>query len=301
MNHPILTAIAGFMLLVVSALALTAVASPWVFWLSEQVYPFAFHRVFNRTAMILFIAGAAVLFMRLKVKTPRDLGYPASRQDFVNGVLPGFAWGVVMMSCVSAVLLALGARELRTDPAESLLAAIGALPQALLSGLAVGFVEETFFRGALYTTIRRDSPAFAAAIATALLYATVHFFGEKIRIAPENVDAFSGLLFLSQFFGKFSQPLAILDAFVALFLVGVLLALVRERTGHIAASIGLHAGFVATIVVVKRISRPVFASDFGFLINRIDGIVGWLVALAAAIAVTLIYMRQPEMRASRLR
>ncbi len=47
----------------------------------------------------------------------------------------------------------------------------------------------------------------------------------------------------------------ILDAFLCLAAVGVLLGMVRALTGNIAACIGLHAGWVAVIYVVRETSN----------------------------------------------
>jgi hypothetical protein len=77
----------------------------------------------------------------------------------------------------------------------------------------------------------------------------------------------------------FAAPLAILDAFLALFAVGVVLALVRSATGNIAACIGLHAGWVWVILVAHAISEPQEASPLRFLLSRFDGFVGWLVCV----------------------
>ena len=53
---------------------------------------------------------------------------------------------------------------------------------------------------------------------------------------------------------SFAHPLGILDAFLCLVGVGVLLGMVRTLTGNIAACIGLHAGWVAMIFVVRETS-----------------------------------------------
>ena len=47
---------------------------------------------------------------------------------------------------------------------------------ALLAGLAVAIVEETFFRGLMYRAVDRESGFVAAAWCTAIVYAAIHFF-----------------------------------------------------------------------------------------------------------------------------
>jgi hypothetical protein len=70
--------------------------------------------------------------------------------------------------------------------------------------------------------------------------------------------------------------------------VGTLLALAREFTGHIGVCIGLHAGFVAVIVVLRKASIAVADQPASFLVSHFDGVVGWLVAAFAAVAIVAL-------------
>ena len=60
-----------------------------------------------------------------------------------------------------------------------------------------------------------------------------------------------GFQVLSRLFERYAQPLAFVDSFLALVALGILLALVRLRTGAIAACIGLHAAGVCAIFVLR--------------------------------------------------
>ena len=64
----------------------------------------------------------------------------------------------------------------------------------------------------------------------------------------------SGFTILAGFMRKFAYPKQIADAFLALYFVGVLLALVRHYTGNIAGCIGLHAGIVTVVMVIRKVS-----------------------------------------------
>ena len=113
-------------------------------------------------------------------------------------------------------------------------------------------------------------------------------WGAPKACAYEDVTAFSGFTALSGFFSGFAQPLRILDAFVALYFVGLLLALARRRWGNIAACIGLHAGFVAVIAVFRKISLPAPGADASLLVGSYDGLLGvWIAALTAACCLAL--------------
>ena len=59
--------------------------------------------------------------------------------------------------------------------------------------------------------------------------------------------------------------------------VGVLLGVVRLVTGNIAACIGLHAGWVAVIYVVRETTLPNPASPAAWVMGDYDGFIGWMV------------------------
>ncbi len=155
--------------------------------------------------------------------------------------------------------------------------------RALLAGFTVALIEETFFRGAMFSALARQGHWITAAVLTSMLYSLVHFVGEKVRIAPEDVNLASGWVILQRYFSAFADPARIGDAALALFLVGMLLALIRRLTGHIGGCIGLHAGFVAVIALFREVTTPMFDGTWSFLVSRFDGLVGYLVAVAAAL------------------
>ena len=147
--------------------------------------------------------------------------------------------------------------------------------RGLGTGLTVAFIEETFLRGAMFTAIQRESGAKAAIILTALVYSATHFFA-RYHIPADQVSWQSGLDLLAGTLQTFSDPLAIADAFLCLFGVGVVLGMVRAATGNIAACIGLHAGWVWIITFIRETSVPNREGALGFLVSQFDGVVGWL-------------------------
>jgi len=272
---------AGLML---ASLLAAAVLSPLVFHLVEK---FPIHRVFNRIAMAAFLIGAVLLLRRLSITNRETLGFAAPRAVLLRSAGWGFAIGVGLLGTVASVIFALGIRQWSGGPGNPILVVVAALPGALLSGIVVGTIEETFFRGAMYGAVRRQG-SFALAVAlTALLYSSVHFLGERFRIPDDQVDWNSGWVLLRNFFNAYRTPLALVDGLVALALVGAFLAIVRERMGHIGAAIGLHAGFVVVIQVIRKTSELVEDHPLVWLVGHRDGIVGWLVALATALVLPI--------------
>jgi len=160
-----------------------------------------------------------------------------------------------------------------------------------LSGITVALIEETFFRGAMHSGIERESGPWVAIGLTALLYSAVHFMG-SYRIPVEELGADSGLRHITGTLANFAAPQKIADAFLALFAVGVLLGLVRAYTGHIAACLGLHAGWVWIIAFLREGTQANHDSDWSFLISNFDGVVGWAVfAWTTLLGIAFLFWR----------
>ena len=165
----------------------------------------------------------------------------------------------------------------------------------VITGLTVSLIEETFLRGAMLTAITRESGARVAIVLTSLVYAATHFFG-RYRVTAADVNAGSGIDMLTYTLGMFGQPLHIIDTFLCLFAVGVLLGMVRVRTGNIAATIGLHAGWVAVIYVVREATDRRTGRAGSWMLSEVDGFIGWLVlawTLVLGVALYWWYRRSP--------
>ena len=274
-------AFAWFLLLFAAALVCVALLAYPAWLLLHSHFDFPFHRIGERLGMLALLVGFIALARRLGLADRASLGYGLPRRLFVREMLIGLALGVATMLLIVAAMSALG---LLAWSGRGLGAAAlaGLLLARLVSGLAVAFIEETFLRGAMYTAIARESGARVAVLLTALLYAATHFFG-KVRIAPADVTAYSGLALLGESLHAFAHFGGILDAFLALMAVGVVLALVRSATGNIAACLGLHAGWVWVILVAHELTAPRRDAPLGFLLSRFDGFVGWLVLAGTAV------------------
>lgn len=250
-------------------------AWPLYDWLTPT-FDVKFHRVANRLGMIALLVGFVLMARRLGVADRQSLGWGLTRGPFLREAGLGLLLGVATMLPIGVAMFAFDLRTLKPDIVIdlNLLAAIAA--GGLATGITVALIEETFMRGAMHTAIERESGAVMAVITTALLYSAVHFVG-RYRIPVEELGWDSGWRHVSGTLAQLAEPLAIMDAFLALAAVGVLLGIVRSLTGNIAACIGLHAGWVWVIAFLRETSQPNEAHPARFLLSNFDGVVGWLV------------------------
>ena len=118
----------------------------------------------------------------------------------------------------------------------------------------------------------------------------VHFLARS-KIPPDEVAWDSGFRLLGGVLTHFANPLPVLDSFLTLLLVGLLLAGVRQRTGAIAACIGLHAGWVCVIKATKDLTVVDTQAATAFLVGPFDGYTGWLVAGWGIVLVAIAWAR----------
>jgi hypothetical protein len=239
-------------------------------------FDFPFHRIGERIGMLALLVGFVLVARRAQLADRRSLGYGLPRPQFLRELLGALAIGVLTMLLVVAIMTMLGLLDWGDAAAMSGSQLARLTLSRLLSGLAVGLIEETFLRGAMFTAIERESGARLAIVLTSIIYSATHFFA-SYHIPATEVTPSSGLALLAGTLHLFARPLDIADAFLCLFAVGVVLARIRAITGNIAACIGLHAGWVWVMLVVHELTRPLREQPLSFLLSRFDGFVGWLV------------------------
>lgn len=292
-----LAVLAAFVLVLLAAMLGAALLAPWVQALLAPMAVFPLHRVFSRLTMLGVIALTTWLLLRYGLATRATLGWQLPWRAFLRRALLGLAAGIALMVLALVPLFLLDLRDWGPRAPQEIGGWMALALKGLGSGVAVALIEETFFRGAMQGALQRIGARGWALLAVPVLYAAVHFLGRAASVPYEEVDAFSGFTAWAGFFAGWGQPLAILDAFVALWFVGVLLALVRQRWGDIAGCIGLHAGFVAAIAMFRKVSVPQPASDWSFLVGRFDGLLGLWIALLTALLCLALWRGQRPVRA----
>ena len=291
-------ALALFLAAIAGAVLLAALLAYPAYALLHPLQPdWRFDRIAARIWALLMLAAVAFLARRLRLTSAADWGYGAPRPRWLAQFGFGLAAGLVSMLPVTLTMLALDVRPLRPDLTVGVLA--GALLAGLGSGLAVGFLEETLFRGlmqgAVLRELRRPLPAI---LAVAVVYSALHFLA-RANIPHAQVHWDSGLVLLASIFGQFAAPAGIVDSFLALCAVGLLLGLVTWWTGSIALAVGLHAGWVWMMRTTVGVTSGNAAAPFAWLVSRSDGYTGWLVLVWTLLVTLLIVAMRRRLRSWR--
>ena len=219
-------------------------------------------------------------------------GYGVGRRSrgFSMGVLLGAAVGIVSMALVVLLLLAFEIRVPRPGVVWTPMAFAGLVLQSAFAGLMVGVIEETWFRGALQSSVAKVSNSAVAIVTISLVYGAVHFVGSDIHIPADEVRWLSGTAVLFTSLRGFRDPV-FFDSLFALVAGGLLLGLVRYRTGRIAECIGIHAGWVMVVKILRQTTYPNLEASWSFMIGNYDGVIGILAGLWFSSLTIAYYVR----------
>ncbi|WP_275098312.1 CPBP family intramembrane glutamic endopeptidase [Sedimenticola hydrogenitrophicus] len=288
-------AFAYFILLMLVSLLLSALLNHPLYGLLQESMSKGPHKLINTVAKLIAIPGFILILRHFAINNKIGLGYGLPRSAFVSDLLKGWLSGLSILLLLSAGLFLFGVRSIDFPTEAWLPLLLKTTLVALIGGLLIGFIEETFFRGGLFGAIRRDHGFVVTMLLSSLFYAGLHFIDPPPLAGAEAQAWYSGLLILSGAFSQFAEW-RIFDSFVALFGLGVFFAVVRERTGNIAYCIGLHAGFVFVIKTVRKFSDLNPDSAFSFLVGSYDGMIGYLSAAGLLIHTLLVYRfwRRPK-------
>ena len=279
--------IALFVVLLLVSLFLSALINYPLYALIGDLTDKGPHKLINTTAKLIAIPGFILLLRYFAVNNKQALGYALPRREFIVDMFKGLGMGIGILLGLAAVLLLLEIRVPRElDNLMPLLAKT--LLAAVISGLLIGFIEETFFRGGIFPALRKQHVFVASALYCSIFYAAMHFIKQPPLPEGEVASFANSFWMLSGAFDQYAQA-HIWDSFLALFILGLYLALLRERTGNLAYVVGVHAGVVMVIKFMKKFTEVNHANELSWLVGSYDGIVGYLSAAGLSIHLVISY------------
>lgn len=260
---------------------------PGLSWLASQ----PFHRFVNHCLILVALLALPSFFKALGIQSASALGLKWGFRHWIEG-FQGFAWGFVTLAFAATFLVGVEVRVL--DLNHDAAAWMGHLKNTALTALAVALIEELTFRGALFGGLRRSHPFWSAALVSAAFYALFHFLER-----PEyhhHIHWTSGLAVLAQMMRGFTDLDALIPTFLNLTLLGILLALVFERTGNILFSIGLHLGLVFWLQTFSFVTNSASESNSSFWgSDKLTD--GWITGIILLLVFLLIERTLPPHRA----
>ena len=271
--------------------------APWLFWAGQYASHFQqlgflastdFQRYFDRS--ILMSAFLLLLPILQWIGWRRLKGFGLRRNPRrISHLLGGFAISAATISALGVFLSWLDLLELK-DPLPWNL-----LPPILLTAISVAAIEETLFRGAILGLVRQTLTTCPAAVLVSALFSIVHFLNPERQLI-ETVTWYSGFELLPHTFWRFSDPLIVLSGFIAIGILGLLLAHATIRTSSLWLGIGIHSGLVFSKMGLNKVTKrvqdltPWFGSDITVGLGSI------LILLFLWSVIWLVYLRgEPDL------
>ncbi|OAI21337.1 abortive infection protein [Methylomonas lenta] len=257
--------------------------------LTGDVLPLA--KVVSRLTLILLLISIFPLRKALHLSW-QDLGF-ATCPVFFRQVGYGFLLAVITLLPVLIVLYGLDVHVWDLSRVWTLAKIVEKTGLALLFALLIAINEEILFRGLLLSALRRHFSLVVAIAISSFYYAALHFLKSRGQIPYDQQTLSSGFELMAEAFANWLNP-DIVSALIALFVVGVFLAILRS---HIPQSLGLtigcHAGWVWQIKLSKDLFNVNPQADYLYLVSAYDGVVGPLVSVWLVIAI-MVWLKMQQ-------
>ena len=242
-----------------------------------------FERIVSRSILLCAVLLFYPALKALKIKSLKEIGL--SSQSPVSNLTQAWGLGVVMLIPISFYYVFCGFR-IWEPLAPSLVDPMITVLVAIISGLLIGLIEETILRGFLQSQLSKIMTVVLSVVIVNIIYSSVHFLQPSDDFSLTTIHWYSGFTVLAAAFGSLLQFELIWDAWLALFLAGVFLSIVRIKSNLIWC-IGIHAGWVAHLKVFKSFtdrnneaSCMPYASDYDNYTGEFSA--AWLACLLVA-------------------
>ena len=263
----------------------TSFLIPLVYWTIALFSPAVdFQKVASRTMLVVVIIFSYFLSRRFSIGRDR-LGYIHFSRKVCNNMLICALGGATVICVLHVIQHFLGARILESDPHYSVFLS------ALVTAFFVSVIEETIFRGLVYSILENNFNTKLAIVLSAALYSIVHFFKAKDQYF-DIVTWKSGFLAWYNIYQNVTDG-HILSSVLCLWALGICLALIRKISGHIFYCIGFHFGIVFALKIAAEYTRRVPDYEYTWFVRGDVPIASYLtfVLLLFVVVILLIVIK----------
>ncbi len=236
-------------------------------------------RVFRRIWMLVIAAGLIVYRKPLGMRHPAGVGFSFSRDGWSNlgvGIVVVFGF----LTGLSLLYVGLNAWDIATE--FSLRKFGERMFKGVIRGALVSAIEEYVFRGLIFLSLCRAGDWKWGAVATSLLFSSLHFLEGKGAILPVQPEAWTaGFWLCGQSLRNMASHFTPFPDAAGLFVVGMALCQGVWKTGSLWYGAGLHGGWICFFTVKASFFTPTgrmaeFWTGGGRIFNGVIPIVGML-------------------------
>lgn len=264
--------------------------------------PYSFPRIFNRVVMVSALL-AVVIFVRFRKDMFVRFGMDW-REDSLRLFWTGFLTGSIVLVLFTLTQLLAGNAyvSFRDLTWQKWIYKFGG---CIGGGLLIGVMEEFFFRGFIFTSLRDRvfrGRVRGAMVVTSLFYASVHFVSiRKPEISPDP-GFMDSLKMIAAPIQSLANWQAVWPAAIGLFLFGMVLNYCAVRTRSLYPSIGLHAGSVFFVRIIGLFIAFLEKNVLFWSTKKVyDGVLGWVFLLLIGWILSRIFRKKDPLAATRIR
>ena len=279
-------------LLALLGLLIAMVAAPWVFRVTSQLditKDYIFRKIFNRVFLVSEVLVFLAFWKKLGIEIPYKIYY--KRQHIKNEFGSWFLVAILTIALMTVIQYFAGFRHYQARSWSYILSK-GAV--ALLSSFVVALMEETIFRGLLFSSFKTRFRSMYSALFTSLIFASLHIFSldhflKSIKVAQANfvgTDPLAGFYHMALFMKPLCDWQVIIPGFIGLFICSLMLCGLTMKTGCLWPAIATHFGWVFTIKITGRIwpydKEAAAATGMQWLLGEkfvATGVLGWIIVI----------------------
>ena len=268
-------AIIVFSLFIILAFLMGAIMAYPLKLLLDPALGLAYRKYLTYATLIsgLFVSG--IYLQMYNLLSFNAFGYSGKVSKFIKSLFQGFVYGLMIMLFIEMILFLLGLHVIDTTRSYSFESIALLVTKAIIVGLLIATIEESIFRGALFTGLYKQTGAIVATFFSSFVYSAVHFIRYKDLPNETDIGLLTGLTMLPHAFRRYYEWY-IVDYFLTLFIFGVLLAFLRLKHRSIAACIGVHAGVVMLIKISDYATNRTFGGNYDYLVSQYNSTFGWV-------------------------
>ena len=230
----------------------------------------------SRTILVNAVILFYPLCLLLKIHDFSSLGFPPS--PILSTLTKSLIAGFLMLAPISLFFIFCGYRFWEGS-SGSLLSLLITIVSALISGILIGIIEETLFRGLIQSQLSKALNIIWAVLIVNLIYSSAHFLQVPDSISHSQVHWYSGFITLKDAFSNLANFNLFADSWIALLLAGIFLSIVKIRSNNLWWCIGIHAGWVMHIKLIKAFTERNIDAECSWLASDYDKYIGELSAI----------------------
>jgi KDO2-lipid IV(A) lauroyltransferase len=284
--------ILGVVLVALLGLLLAMIVSPWVFRVTSQLdwtKAYIFRKIFNRVFLVSEIIVFLAFWKKLGIELPYKVYF--KRQHMKDEIPSWFLVAILTIAFMTVLQYFAGFRHYQARSWDYIITKSAV---ALLSSLIVAVMEETIFRGLVFSSFKTRFRSMYSAIFTSFVFASLHIFSldhflKSIKTAQATfagTDPLAGFYHMALFLKPISELNVVIPGFIGLFVCSLMLCGLTMKTGSLWPAIATHCGWVFTIKVTGRVwpydKEAAAATGLQWLLGEkfvATGVLGWIIVL----------------------